>query len=71
MPPGFWGQRPWVALDVGVPTLLVYVALVVPQVLSKPIAEVSWVREHLIERYWLKRWGQIEPDAAGGPETRQ
>jgi hypothetical protein len=31
-------------LVVGVPTLLVYVALVVPQVLGKPMAEVSWVQ---------------------------
>jgi len=30
-------------LVVAVPTLLVYVALVVPQVLGKPIADVSWV----------------------------
>jgi NADH:ubiquinone oxidoreductase subunit 6 (subunit J) len=34
----------WVVLVVAVPTLLVYVALVVPQVLSTPIAEVSWVQ---------------------------
>jgi hypothetical protein len=40
---GFLEKSNWVALVVAVPTLLVYVALVVPQVLSKPIAEVSWV----------------------------
>jgi hypothetical protein len=34
----------WVVLVVAVPTLLVYVALVVPQVLGTPIAEVSWVQ---------------------------
>ena len=31
-------------LVVAVPTLLVYAVLVLPQVLSKPIAEVSWVQ---------------------------
>ena len=40
----FLEKSNWVALVVAVPTLLVYVALVVPQVLSKPIAEVSWVQ---------------------------
>jgi hypothetical protein len=34
----------WVVLVVSVPTLLVYAALVVPQVLSQPIAEVAWVQ---------------------------
>jgi hypothetical protein len=33
-----------VTLVVSVPTLLIYAALVVPQVLSTPIAEVSWVQ---------------------------
>jgi len=41
---GFLEKSNWVALVVAVPTLLVYVALVVPQVLGKPIAEVSWVQ---------------------------
>ena len=40
----FLEKSNWVTLVVSVPTLLVYVALVVPQVLSKPIAEVSWVQ---------------------------
>ncbi len=39
----FLEKSNWVVLIVAVPTLLVYVALVVPQVLGKPIAEVSWV----------------------------
>src|SRR3990172_6230158 len=40
----FLEKSNWVVLVVGVPTLLVYAALVVPQVLGKPIAEVSWVQ---------------------------
>ena len=40
----FLEKSNWVVLIVAVPTLLVYVALVVPQVLSKPIADVSWVQ---------------------------
>ena len=40
----FLEKSNWVVLVVGVPTLLVYVALVVPQVLGHPIAEVSWVQ---------------------------
>jgi hypothetical protein len=40
----FLEKSNWVAVIVAVPTLLVYAALVVPQVLSKPIAEVSWVQ---------------------------
>ena len=40
----FLEKSNWVVLVVGVPTLLVYLALVVPQVLGKPIAEVSWVQ---------------------------
>ena len=39
----FLEKSNWVALVVAVPTLLVYMALVVPQVLGKPVAEVSWV----------------------------
>ncbi len=39
----FLEKSNWVALFVAVPTLLIYAALVVPQVLSRPIAEVSWV----------------------------
>jgi hypothetical protein len=40
----FLEKSNWVVLVVGVPTLLVYVALVVPQLLGKPLAEVSWVQ---------------------------
>ena len=40
----FLEKSNWVVLVVGVPTLLIYAALVVPQVLGKPIAEVSWVQ---------------------------
>jgi len=40
----FLEKSNWVVLVVAVPTLLIYVALVVPQVLDKPIAEVSWVQ---------------------------
>jgi len=43
----FLEKSNWVVLVVGVPTLLVYAALVVPQVLGKPIAEVSWVQPML------------------------
>jgi hypothetical protein len=40
----FLEKSNWVVIVVGVPTLLVYLAVVVPQVLSGPIAEVSWVQ---------------------------
>lgn len=40
----FLEKSNWVTLVVSVPTLLVYAALVVPQLLSAPIAEVSWVQ---------------------------
>ena len=40
----FLEKSNWVVLVVAVPTLLVYVALVVPQLFSEPIAEVSWVQ---------------------------
>jgi NADH:ubiquinone oxidoreductase subunit 6 (subunit J) len=39
----FLEKSNWVVLVVAVPTLLIYLALVVPQVLGEPIAEVSWV----------------------------
>ena len=44
----FLEKSNWVVLVVAVPTLLVYVALVVPQVLGKPIAEVSWVQPMIL-----------------------
>lgn len=39
----FMEKSSWVVLVVGVPTLLVYLAIVVPQALGGPIAEVAWV----------------------------
>jgi hypothetical protein len=39
----FLEKSNWVVLVVAVPTLLIYGAVVLPQVLGKPIAEVSWV----------------------------
>jgi hypothetical protein len=43
-PMTFLEKSNWVALIVAVPSLLIYAALVVPQVLSTPVAEVSWVQ---------------------------
>jgi hypothetical protein len=40
----FLEKSNWVAIIVSVPTLLIYAILVVPQVLSTPISEVSWVQ---------------------------
>ncbi len=40
----FLEKSNWVVLVVAVPTLLVYLAVVVPQVLGKPIGEVSWTQ---------------------------
>jgi len=39
----FLEKSNWVVLVVGVPTVLVYLVVVVPQVLGRPIAEVAWV----------------------------
>jgi uncharacterized membrane protein len=39
----FLEKSNWVVLVVGVPTLLVYLVVVVPQVLGQPITEVAWV----------------------------
>ncbi len=44
----FLEKSNWVVIFVGVPTLLVYVAVIVPQVLSKPVAEVSWVQPMIV-----------------------
>jgi NADH:ubiquinone oxidoreductase subunit 6 (subunit J) len=44
----FLEKTNWVALVVAVPTLLVYLAMVLPQALSKPIAEVSWVQPMIL-----------------------
>jgi hypothetical protein len=44
----FLEKSNWVVLVVAVPTLLVYAALVVPQVIGKPIAEVSWVQPMVV-----------------------
>jgi len=40
----FLEKSNWVTLVITVPTLLIYVAVVLPQALSKPIADVSWVQ---------------------------
>jgi NADH:ubiquinone oxidoreductase subunit 6 (subunit J) len=40
----FHEKSNWVVLVVAVPTLLAFAALVVPQALGKPLAEVSWVQ---------------------------
>ena len=40
----FLEKSNWVVLVVAVPTLLVYMAVIVPQVLGKPMTEVSWVQ---------------------------
>lgn len=44
----FLEKSNWVVLVVGVPTLLVYLAVVVPQALGQPIAEVSWVQPMIV-----------------------
>lgn len=44
----FLEKSNWVVIVVGVPTLLVYAVLIVPQVLSKPMAEVSWVQPMIL-----------------------
>ena len=44
----FLEKSNWVVLVVAVPTLLVYAALVVPQVLGKPMAEVAWVQPMIL-----------------------
>jgi hypothetical protein len=44
----FLEKSNWVVIVVGVPTLLAYAVLVVPQALSEPIAEVSWVEPMII-----------------------
>ena len=44
----FLEKSNWVVIVVAVPTLIVYLALVVPQVLGEPIAEVSWVQPMIL-----------------------
>jgi hypothetical protein len=44
----FLEKSNWVVLVVSVPTLLGYGAVVVPQVLGKPMAEVSWVQPMIV-----------------------
>ena len=72
MPAGFRGRRPWLTLVVAVPAL--HVAVVVPQVSSKPVVEISWVQPVILTivffiatnalgRCWLKRCDRIKPDA--------
>jgi hypothetical protein len=44
----FLEKSNWVVLVVGVPTVLLYLAVVLPQILGKPIAEVSWVEPMIL-----------------------
>ncbi|HSW43896.1 MAG TPA: hypothetical protein VLM76_15470 [Patescibacteria group bacterium] len=44
----FLEKSNWVVLVVGVPTLLVYLLVVVPQVLGGPITEVTWVEPMIV-----------------------
>ena len=44
----FLEKTNWVVFVVALPTLLVYAALVVPQLLTKPIADVSWVQPMIV-----------------------
>src|SRR5512143_1329581 len=44
----FLEKSNWVVLIVAVPTLLLYAAMVVPEVLSKPLADVSWVQPMVV-----------------------
>jgi len=44
----FMEKSNWVVLIVAVPTLLVYVAMVAPQLLAKSVAEVSWVQPMIL-----------------------
>jgi hypothetical protein len=40
----FSEKSSWVVLVVAVPTLLIYGALIVPQLLGRPVTDVSWVQ---------------------------
>ena len=44
----FMEKSNWVLLIVGVPTLVAYLAVVVPQVLNVPVAEISWVQPMVV-----------------------
>jgi len=44
----FLEKSNWITLIISVPTLLIYLAVVVPQVLSRPIGEVAWVQPMLL-----------------------
>jgi hypothetical protein len=44
----FMEKSNWVVLVVGVPTLLAYLAVVVPQVLGRPVAAVTWVEPMIV-----------------------
>ena len=44
----FLEKSNWIVLIVAVPTLLGYGAVVVPQVLDKPMAEVAWVQPMIV-----------------------
>ncbi len=41
----FLEKSNWITLIISVPTLLIYLAVVVPQVLSRPIGEVAWATD--------------------------
>lgn len=44
----FLEKSNWVVLVVGVPTVLIYLVLVVPQVVDEPIAAVDWVQPMVV-----------------------
>lgn len=44
----FLEKSNWVVLVVGVPTLLIYLAVVTPQALGQPIEEVAWVEPMIV-----------------------
>ena len=44
----FMEKSNWVVIVVGVPTLVVYLVVIVPQVLSTPVADISWVQPMIV-----------------------
>jgi hypothetical protein len=44
----FLEKSNWVVLVVGVPTIIAYLVVIAPQVLSRPIADVSWVQPMIL-----------------------
>jgi hypothetical protein len=47
-PVTFLEKSNWVVLIVGVPTLLGYLAMIVPQVLGGPMTDVAWVQPMIV-----------------------